>query len=88
MRKYMKILTFNVNGLRACIKKDFIESMKKLNPDIICLQETKIQENQLPHEIDELNMHKYWHFAKKKGYSGTAVFTKIEPLILVSTNIS
>lgn len=80
MKEYMKIITWNVNGLRACIKKDFIESMKALKSDAICLQETKLQKDQTPVEIDELKMKTYWHFAKKKGYSGTAILAKKEPI--------
>ena len=76
----MKILTWNVNGLRACIKKEFIESMKKLKPDAICVQETKLQKDQVPVELDDLKLKSYWHFAKKKGYSGTAILSKDEPI--------
>lgn len=80
MRKYMKIVTWNVNGLRACIKKDFITSIKQLKCDVLCLQETKLQKEQIPSEIDDLKMKSYWHCAKKKGYSGTAIMSKKEPL--------
>jgi exodeoxyribonuclease III len=74
----MKIISWNVNGIRAILKKDFIKSIKEINPDIFCLQETKINEILHP---DELKGYKsYWNFAEKKGYSGTAIFTKIEPL--------
>ena len=76
----MKIVTWNVNGLRACIKKDFIESIKSLKSDVICLQETKLQKDQIPIELDELKFKSYWHFAIKKGYSGTAILSKIEPI--------
>ena len=80
MRRFMKIVTWNVNGLRACIKKEFIESFKKLKSDVICIQETKLQNDQIPVELDELKMKSYWHFAIKKGYSGTAILSKKEPL--------
>lgn len=76
----MKIVSWNVNGLRAVLKKDFLESYKKLKPDIICLQETKLQKDQIPSEILDLTNYNYWHCAKKKGYSGTAVLSKIEPI--------
>ena len=76
----MKILTWNVNGLRACIKKEFVESMKKLKADAICIQETKLQKDQIPVEIDDLKLKSYWHFAVKKGYSGTAILSKDEPI--------
>lgn len=76
----MRILTWNVNGLRACLKKDFLESIKGLKCDAICLQETKLQKDQIPVEINDLKLKTYWHFAVKKGYSGTAVFSKSEPI--------
>ena len=76
----MKIITWNVNGLRACIKKDFLLSLKKLNPDIMCIQETKLQKNQIPTEILDLKQYNsYFCDAIKKGYSGTAILTKIKP---------
>lgn len=80
MKEYMRILTWNVNGLRACLKKDFLESIKSLKCDAICLQETKLQKDQIPVEINDLKLKTYWHFAVKKGYSGTAVFSKSEPI--------
>ena len=74
----MKFISWNVNGLRACLKKDFMESFHKLNADVFCLQETKMQPEQA---ILELNGYKQdWNSAEKKGYSGTAVFTRVEPL--------
>lgn len=76
----MKIVTWNVNGLRACIKKDFVNTYKNFAADAFCLQETKLQKNQIPVEIEELGDKNFWHSAVKKGYSGTAVFSKIEPL--------
>lgn len=76
----MRIVTWNVNGLRACIKKDFVSIVKDLNADAFCIQETKLQKNQIPVELDELKHKSYWHCAIKKGYSGTAVFSKSEPI--------
>ncbi|QDS38203.1 exodeoxyribonuclease III [Brevibacillus brevis] len=75
----MKLISWNVNGLRACVNKGFYEYFKEVNADIFCLQETKLQEGQIEMEIGE-KYHQYWNYAEKKGYSGTAVFTKIEPL--------
>lgn len=75
----MKLFSWNVNGLRACVNKGFYEYFKEVNADIFCLQETKLQEGQIEMEIGE-EYHQYWNYAEKKGYSGTAVFTKIEPL--------
>lgn len=77
----MKIVTWNVNGLRACIKNGFVDSFKKLNPDIICMQETKLQQEQIPDGFYDTKKYKdYWHFAEKKGYSGTCILTKKEPI--------
>ncbi|MGG4450129.1 exodeoxyribonuclease III [Brevibacillus porteri] len=75
----MKLISWNVNGLRACVNKGFYEYFKEANADIVCLQETKLQEGQIELEIGE-EYHQYWNYAEKKGYSGTAVFTKMEPL--------
>ena len=83
MKEYMKIVTWNVNGLRACLKKDFIDSFKKLKADAFCIQETKLQKEQVPNEILDLKLNDYWHFAKKKGYSGTAILSKLEPLSVI-----
>ena len=74
----MKLVSWNVNGIRACITKGFEESFAKLDADIFCLQETKCQENQVKLELP--GYHQYWNYANRKGYSGTAVFTKQEPL--------
>lgn len=74
----MKIISWNVNGIRACINKGFMDSIKKINPDIICLQETKCQKGQV--QINLEGFKQYWNYAEKKGYSGTAIFTKKEPL--------
>lgn len=73
----MKLISWNVNGIRACLKKNFLDFIKKENPDILLLQETKAQDHQV--QINLENYYQYWHSAEKKGYSGTAVFTKIEP---------
>jgi len=74
----MKLISWNVNGLRACAGKNFMEDFKKLDADIFCLQETKLQEEQI--SLDLPGYYQYWNYAEKKGYSGTAVFTKKEPL--------
>lgn len=74
----MKFISWNVNGLRACLKKDFMSSFSQLDADIFALQETKMQPDQA---ILELNGYRqYWNSAEKKGYSGTAVFSRVEPL--------
>ncbi|MEK7100693.1 MAG: exodeoxyribonuclease III [Patescibacteria group bacterium] len=75
----MKIVSWNVNGIRAVHRKElFLPFIKQLKPDIICLQETKAEQHQS--EIDLMEYEEYWHSAKKKGYSGTAIFTKQIPL--------
>ena len=74
----MKLVSWNVNGLRACVKKGFLEYFHEVNADIFCVQETKLQEGQISLELE--GYHQYWNYAVKKGYSGTAVFTKEEPL--------
>lgn len=74
----MKLISWNVNGLRACVQKNFMEDFEKLDADIFCLQETKLQEGQIL--LDLPGYFQYWNYAEKKGYSGTAVFTKKEPL--------
>lgn len=74
----MKLISWNVNGLRACLKKGFLESFNTLDADIFCLQETKMQEGQV--DLPLPGYHQYFNYAEKKGYSGTAVFTKQEPL--------
>lgn len=73
-----KFISWNVNGLRACIKKGFEESMRALNPDFICIQETKMQEGQAAPDLPEYE--EYYCYAEKKGYSGTAIFTKHKPI--------
>lgn len=74
----MKLVSWNVNGIRACVKKGFLEYVEQVNADIICLQETKVQVNQIDLPLE--GYYQYWNYAEKKGYSGTAVFTKIKPL--------
>ncbi len=74
----MKLVSWNVNGLRACQKKGFEEYLTTIDADIFCLQETKLQEHQV--ELDIPDYHTYWSFAEKKGYSGTALFSKVKPL--------
>lgn len=73
-----KLISWNVNGLRACMDKGFMDFFEKQDADIFCLQETKIQEGQV--DWAKEGWHAYWNYAEKKGYSGTAVFTKEEPL--------
>ena len=74
----MKLISWNVNGLRACMQKGFLDFFKEADADIFCLQETKMQEGQLDLELP--GYYQYWNYAEKKGYSGTALFTKQEPL--------
>ena len=74
----MKLISWNVNGLRACLKKGFEDAFYALDADLFCLQETKVQPGQV--ELDLPGYHQYWNCAEKKGYSGTAVFSKMEPL--------
>lgn len=74
----MKLISWNVNGLRACVGKGFMDFFKEADADIFCLQETKLQEGQISLELP--GYHQYWNYAEKKGYSGTAIFTKEEPL--------
>ncbi len=73
-----RFISWNVNGIRACLNKDFYTSFKALDADIFCLQETKMQEGQAELCLD--GYHQYWNYAEKKGYSGTAVFTKEKPV--------
>lgn len=74
----MKLISWNVNGLRACAGKGFGESFKTLDADVVCLQETKMQAGQLDLEFD--GYESYWNYADKKGYSGTAIYTRVKPL--------
>ena len=76
--KKMKFISWNVNGLRACVSKGFVDSFNALDADVFCLQETKLQQGQI--DLDLPGYHQYWNYAEKKGYSGTAVFTKFEPI--------
>ena len=74
----MKLISWNVNGLRACVGKNFLDFFHEINADIFCIQESKLQEGQI--DLDLPGYHQYWNYAEKKGYSGTAIFTKQEPL--------
>lgn len=74
----MKMISWNVNGLRACMNKDFETFFSKIDADIFCLQETKLQEGQI--DFAPEGYHCYWNYAEKKGYSGTAIFTKQKPI--------
>ncbi|HAF26092.1 MAG TPA: exodeoxyribonuclease III, partial [Lachnospiraceae bacterium] len=74
----MKLISWNVNGLRAVYGKGFMDSFKELDADVFCLQETKMQEGQIT--LDLPGYEQYYNYAEKKGYSGTAVFTKVHPL--------
>ena len=76
---FMKFISWNVNGIRACLEKGFMDSFLALDADIFCLQETKCQAGQVELPLPS-SYHQYWSGAKKKGYSGTAIFTKQEPL--------
>ncbi len=73
----MKLISWNVNGLRACEGKGFSDFVRTQQPDILCVQETKLQQGQIELDLPEYEM--YWNYAEKKGYSGTALFTKIKP---------
>ena len=73
-----KFISWNVNGLRACVNKGFLDFFKEIDADVFCVQETKLQEGQIDLDLD--GYHKYWNYAEKKGYSGTAMFSKDEPL--------
>lgn len=74
----MKLISWNVNGLRACMTKGFMDFFQEAGADIFCLQETKLQAGQI--ELELPGYHQYWNYAEKKGYSGTAVFSKKEPI--------
>ena len=75
----MKLVSWNVNGIRACVKKGFLDYFNSVDADIFSIQETKCQENQISLELD--GYHQYWNYAERKGYSGTAIFTKKETVI-------
>ena len=74
----LKLISWNVNGLRAAVKHGFLDVFNELDADIFCVQETKLQEGQI--DLDLPGYHQYWNYAEKKGYSGTAIFTKREPV--------
>lgn len=74
----MKLVSWNVNGLRACVSKGFMDFFKEVDADIFCVQETKLQEGQINLQLE--GYFPYWNYAIKKGYSGTAIFTKVEPI--------
>lgn len=74
----MKLVSWNVNGIRACLKKGFMDYFNEIDADIFCIQESKCQEGQV--EIEAPGYHQFWNYAEKKGYSGTAVFSKQEPI--------
>lgn len=75
----MKFISWNVNGIRACVNKGFLDFFKRVNADIFCVGETKLQEGQINLEIGSEYL-QYWNYAERKGYSGTAVFSKIKPI--------
>jgi len=75
----MKLISWNVNGIRSVLEKGFLDFVKNENPDIICLQETKAHKNQVDLQLEEYPFH-YWNSAERKGYSGVAIFSKIEPI--------
>jgi len=74
----MKLISWNVNGIRACLQKGFMDFFNEIDADVFCLQETKLSEGQL--ELELPGYYQYWNYAEKKGYSGTAIFTKKEPI--------
>jgi exodeoxyribonuclease-3 len=74
----MKLVSWNVNGLRACAKKGFLDYFNQVDADIFCVQETKLQEGQI--QLDLEGYHQFWNYAEKKGYSGTAIFSKVKPV--------
>ena len=78
----MKFISWNVNGIRAVIKKGFYNFIKEYNPDILCIQETKAQKEQVDLQLPDYP-YQYWNSAVKKGYSGTAIFSKVEPLNII-----
>ncbi|VYU06474.1 exodeoxyribonuclease III [Clostridium tertium] len=77
----MKLISWNVNGIRACVTKGFLDFFKEVDADIFCIQESKLQAGQIDLQLE--GYHQYWNYAEKKGYSGTAIFTKKEPLSVV-----
>ena len=81
----MKIISWNINGIRAIVKKDFFEDISKLNPDVLCLQETKAQGNEVEEALSKMtNYHQYYNSADRKGYSGTAILSKTKPISITN----
>jgi exodeoxyribonuclease-3 len=78
LEDFMKFVNWNVNGIRACINKGFLDYFHQVDADFFCLQETKVSEGQVELELE--GYHQFWNYAVKKGYSGTAIFSKYEPL--------
>ena len=76
-----KLISWNVNGIRACVKKGFLDFFNEIDADILCIQETKLQEDQIDLQLD--GYYQYWNYAERKGYSGTALFTKEKPLSVI-----
>ena len=76
----MKLVSWNVNGIRAAVGKGFYDFFKDIDADIFSLQETKLQENQVDDELKKIREYQYWNYAEKKGYSGTACFCKEKPI--------
>jgi len=74
----MKLISWNVNGIRACVQKGFLDFFKEVDADMFCIQESKVQGGQI--ELALEGYHQYWNYAEKKGYSGTVIFTKVEPM--------
>ncbi|MGB3566436.1 MAG: exodeoxyribonuclease III, partial [Priestia megaterium] len=74
----MKLISWNVNGIRACVRKGFLDYFQEVKADVFCIQETKLQEGQIDLQLE--GYYQYWNYAVKKGYSGTTVFTKQKPL--------
>ncbi|WP_346938562.1 exodeoxyribonuclease III [uncultured Clostridium sp.] len=74
----MKLISWNVNGIRACVQKGFLDFFKEVDADMFCIQESKVQGGQI--ELALEGYHQYWNYAEKKGYSGTSIFTKVEPM--------
>ena len=77
----MRLVSWNVNGIRACLGKGFMEFFDNADADIFCIQETKVQQGQVQLDLD--GYYQYWNYAVKKGYSGTALFSKQKPLSVV-----
>ena len=75
----MKFISWNVNGLRACVQKGFLDFFRETEADFFCVQETKLQEGQISLDLPE-GYYDYWNYAEKKGYSGTAIFTRHKPI--------